>query len=105
MPRGRPAHSEIRQRLVEILSHRGRDYGYNIYKLYCKIFPPVSMRVVYYHLNKGVELGVFRAERVKSEGERFSWGDSAIKVYYTLGASAMPLGMQEVQGFFSQKSA
>jgi hypothetical protein len=83
--RGRPPNSVIRDRLAQLLSEVKRDYGYNIYRLYCRKYPKVSMRVVYYHLSKGVELGLFRMERVETEGE-YSWGGVAEKVFYSLEA-------------------
>ena len=100
--RGRPPNSEIRDRIVEILANLKRDYGYNIYKLYCRLFPKVSMRIIYYHLNKGTELGIFNMEHVTSTGE-YSWGKTAEKVYYSLGSNAMPLGNQIVAEHFSKK--
>ncbi len=105
MPRGRPPNSEIRQRLVEILAKLGKDYGYNIYKLYTQIFPKVSMRVIYYHLNKGVELGIFKAEKVLVNDTHYSWGETAERVYYSLGKDAMPLGDSTVDSFFESKNS
>jgi hypothetical protein len=103
MPRGRPPNSEIRQRIVEILAHMEKDYGYNIFKLYSRIFPKVSMRLVYYHLNKGVELGIFRMERVENVEGDYSWGKTALKVFYSLGSNAMAMGSPEVDNFFGSK--
>jgi len=48
--RGRPVKSEIRQNIVEILFYLKRAYGYDIYKVYIKIFPKVTLRSIYYHL-------------------------------------------------------
>ena len=56
MARGRPIGSDIRQRIIEILYFMKEGYGYDIYKIYSKIFPQVTMRSIYYHLNKGVNL-------------------------------------------------
>ncbi len=103
MGRGRPPNSEIRQRIVEILHYLQKEYGYNIYKIYSQIFPKVSMRVVYYHLNKGCELGIFEMEKVIIEGN-YSWGNTAEKVFYTLGAKAMVVGVPEVTSFFEKKA-
>jgi len=102
MPRGRPPDSQIRQRIVELLHHVGKDYGYNVYKLYCQIFPKVSMRVVYYHLNKGSELGIFEREKAEAVEGDYSWGNTALKVFYSLGPNAMPFGISEVEDFFSK---
>jgi len=100
MPRGRPLGSDVRQRIIEIVKHLGKDYGYNIFKVYSKIFPEVSMRLVYYHLNKGVELGVFNSERIQSVQGNYSWGDTAQKVFYSLGENAFSSGDAHVEEFF-----
>ena len=103
MTAGRPPNSQIRQNIVEILHYLGQGYGYNIYKIYCQIFPEVSMRVVYYHLNKGNELGIFEMERVKGIEGNYSWGSTAEKVFYSLGKMAMPLGLSNVEEYFSKR--
>ena len=102
MSRGRPPSSDIRQRLVEILSFLGKDYGYNIYKVYCRIFPKISMRLLYYHLNKGAELGEFEMERVAGVEGNYSWGSTAEKVFYSLGPNAMPIGDERVKAYFTK---
>ena len=65
--RGRPEGSEIRQNIVEILFYMRSAYGYEIYKAYAAIFPMATMRSIYYHLNKGVEIGEFKVERIEEE--------------------------------------
>ena len=50
--KGRPVESAIRQRIIEILYFLKEGYGYDIYKIYRDIFPHVTMRSIYYHLNK-----------------------------------------------------
>lgn len=84
MARGRPPSSIIRDRIGIILSKIKKGYGYEIYKEYIKAYPKVTMRVVYYHLTKGVELGIFKISEVRMEKGDYSWGGEAKKIYYSL---------------------
>ncbi|MBN2459130.1 hypothetical protein JXB28_02505 [Candidatus Woesearchaeota archaeon] len=102
--RGRPVGSSIRQNLIEILYHRGKAYGYDLYRDYCAIFPKVTLRVIYYHLKKGVALGEFILETVKLEKGNYSWGDAAEKKYYKLGTGVKPRLDKRVRDYFSKKS-
>jgi hypothetical protein len=90
MPRGRPVKSEIRQNLVDILHHKKKGYGYELYRAYVKVFPRCTLEVIYYHLKKGVTLGEFAVERVQQEKGDFSWGPVVEKTYYILGQNAKP---------------
>ena len=90
MPRGRPVKSQIRQNIIELLFYIGEGYGYDIYRFYKKLFPRVTMRSTYYHLNKGIELGEFKVNRVQKEQGSYSWGGEAEKTYYSLGSNAKP---------------
>ena len=103
MGRGRPVKSRIRQNIIEILYFMKKDYGYDIYKTYREIFPKVTMRVIYYHLKKGVETGEFKVEAIKSEKGEYSWGPSAEKIYYVLGKNARPLISKRVEDYFRKK--
>jgi len=94
--RGRPPNSAIRQNITEILSVIGKGYGYDIYKTYVSIYPKVTMRSIYYHLRKGLELGEYEIEKVKKEKGDYSWGELAEKVYYKLGENARPRGDKRV---------
>lgn len=67
-----------------------KGYGYELYKAYIKVFPAVSMRTIYYHLHKGTEFGLFKVKNVQVEPGNYSWGPDAEKVYYIIGAKAMP---------------
>jgi len=98
--RGRPVKSKIRQNIVEILYFMKKGYGYDIYKAYRDIFPAVSMRVIYYHLKKGVETGEFIVDGVRSEKGEYSWGGQAEKIYYALGKDAHPQGDKRVEKYF-----
>ena len=42
-----------------------KGYGYDLYKTYLKVFGRVSLRSIYYHLNKGKELGEFMVSEIK----------------------------------------
>lgn len=104
MPRGRPLKSAIRQNVVEILSALGRPcYGYELYRMYRRIFPRATLRVLYYHLRKGVATGEFTVARVEEAKGKYSWGSSAEKVYYTLGPMAQPKGDSRIQEFLAQE--
>lgn len=87
---GRPVYSPIRQNIVDILAYVGEGYAYSIYKVYREIFPPVTMRSIYYHLKKGVVLGEFKVTRVLKEKGDYSWGGEAEKIYYALSQAASP---------------
>jgi hypothetical protein len=101
--RGRPIGSSIRQNLIEILYLKEKAYGYDLYKDYCAIFPKVTLRVIYYHLMKGVALGEFELEHVKVEKGNYSWGGEAEKKYYRLGKKANPKMEKRVKAYFEKK--
>lgn len=103
--RGRPVGSSIRQNVVDILYYMNEGYGYDICKAYLDIFPKVTMRVIYYHLNKGVQTGEFKVSKVKSEKGEYSWGPEAQKTYYKLGPNAGPRGLPKVEKYFATKKA
>jgi len=90
--RGRPAFSPIRNNLVELLFFVGTGYGYELYKKYVQIFHNTTMRSIYYHLNKGVELGVFKVDKVEIIKGDYSWGEGVRRVVFTLGENAKPKG-------------
>ena len=81
---GRKPHSLIRERIAAILEELGNAYGYEVYKEYIKRYDKPTMRVIYYHLNKGVDLGLFTVKDVRVEQGNYSWGKEAKKVYYSL---------------------
>jgi hypothetical protein len=103
MARGRPVGSAIRQNIIEILHFMGKGYGYDIYKAYRDLFSPVTMRSIYYHLNKGVDTGEFKIAEVKKEEGKYSWGSSVTKTYYSLGPKAKPAVKNEVKAYFDKK--
>jgi hypothetical protein len=101
--RGRPIGSNVRQNLIDILQFKGKAYGYDIYKDYCEIFPEITLRLIYYHLTKGVALGEFELESVRMEKGAYSWGGEAEKKYYKLGKKAMPRMDKRVKAYFENK--
>lgn len=103
MPRGRPVKSEIRQNIIEILYFIKQGYGYEIYKIYREVFPPVTLRSIYYHLRKGTKLEEFKVYKIKSEKGDYSWGPEAEKIYYALGANANPKADVRVKRFLEKK--
>ena len=104
MKRGRPVRSIIRQNVVEILSHLGKGYGYEISKIYNKVFPAVTQRSVYYHLKKGIETEEIAVHKVEQEQGNFSWGKTVEKTYYALGKNAQPTGNGRVKEFLESRS-
>ena len=104
MTRGRPVKSQIRQNIVEILYFLKEGYGYDLYRLYKEIFPAVSMRVIYYHLKKGTDLGEFKVNKIIKENGNFSWGSEAEKIYYSLGKEAQPVGNERVKEIIERKN-
>lgn len=103
MPRGRPNKSQIRQNIIEILYFKGKEYGYNIYKIYMEIFHPCTQKSIYYHLAKGVQTKEFKVSEIRTETGDFSWGSSVEKIYYELGPAANPKVLKEVKDYFDNK--
>ncbi len=101
--RGRPARSEIRQNIVDILYQSGPLYGYKIHRIYISIFPKITMRSVYYHLAKGQNTGEIEVDSVKKEKGEYSWGTEVEKTYYKLGRMAQPRENRRVKEFLSKK--
>ncbi len=97
MPRGRPTQSIIRQNIIEILFHLGKGYGYQISKIYNEAFPPVTQRVIYYHLRKGLQTREIVEHSVQRERGSFSWGSEVEKKIYALGEAARPAGSIKVK--------
>jgi hypothetical protein len=88
---GRKPKSQIRDEMVELLYFLKEAYGYDLYKKYCKVYDKkVSMRSIYYHLNKGVELGIFNLKEIRDVKGDFSWGSGAKQVIFQLGINATP---------------
>ena len=103
MPRGRQPKSQIRQNIIEMLFFLKEAYGYDIYRQYITIFPKVTIRSIYYHLRKGVDLGEIKINKIeKSQGE-YSWGSEAEKIYYGLDDNAKPTGNLQIKKVLDRK--
>jgi hypothetical protein len=89
---GRPIGSDVRQNMIEILFKHKELHGYELYKIYCDLFPKVSQRLIYYHLKRGVSLNEFRVVRVHKKEGNYSWGGSVENIIYSIGLSAKPIG-------------
>lgn len=103
MPRGRPVKSAIRQRIVEILAVVNKAHGYEVAKIYRELYPKATMRVIYYHLRKGAQIGEFTVESIVDEKGTYSWGSTAEKVYYTLGPQAQPKGDTKLKAYVEKR--
>jgi len=79
-------------------------YGYEIFKAYRDIFPRATMRSIYYHLKKGLDLKEFRVEKVEKHQGEYSWGGETQRTYYALGERARPSSDTKVQEYFKSKS-
>lgn len=100
---GRPTSSQVRQNIIEILYHLKTGYGYDISRIHNAVFPTVSMRNIYYHLKKGVDLGEIKVHKIKSEEGDFSWGGTVEKTYYALGENANPKGISKIKSYLTRR--
>lgn len=73
------------QQIVDTLC---ASYGYEIYRVYNEFFEPISLRSMYYHLKRGVQLDEFKEVAVKETKGSYTWGDISIRKYYILGTAA-----------------
>ena len=101
---GRPISSQIRQNMIEILNYMKQGYGYEIFKAYADIFPRATMRSIYYHLKKGLEIKEFKIAKVEKEKGNYSWGSETERTYYSLGERARPLGDKKAEEYFKNKA-
>ncbi len=102
MPRGRPTRSQVRQNIVNILAVVGKAYGYQIHKIYQRLFPSCTREVVYYNLKKGVLLGEFVVDEIRQERGEYSWGSTVEKTYYKLGPNAKPKADERLKDFMEK---
>lgn len=101
MGAGRPLGSKVRDNISEILYYMRKAYGYEIHKVYVELFPKVTQRLIYYHLKKGVDTGEFIVKKIETEKGDYSWGESAEKVYYSLG-KGVPKLTNKVKRYFEK---
>ena len=102
--RGRPIKSQIRQNIIELLFYMKKAYTNDVYKKYIAIFPKVTMRVIYYHMKKGVTLNEIKVAEIKKEKGNFSWGSEVEKTYYSLGPNSKPVGDLRVNEYFDKSA-
>ncbi|MFC1454839.1 hypothetical protein ACFLQI_01990 [Candidatus Undinarchaeota archaeon] len=88
MSRGRPLKSQVRNKIERILDCCGVAYGYEIYKIYKKAYAPTTLRNIYYHLNKGVEEGIFIPVGSEKVSGDYTWGPAVERKNYSLGHNA-----------------
>lgn len=103
MARGRPIGSSVRQNMIEILYFLSSAHGYHIFKVYKEIYPKITLRAIYYHLKKGLELKEFEIANIQREDGDYSWGTEAEKIYYKLGSRANPKMDQRVKILLDSK--
>ena len=102
MVKGRPIKSQIRQNIVEILHYLGEGYGYQVAKMYNEIFPQVTQRSIYYHLQKGILTKEIEVYKIEEEEGNYSWGSKVEKKYYSLGKNAEAKGEKRVKEYLIQ---
>lgn len=101
--RGRPTFSKVRQNIVEILNLIGRGYGYQIYTIHREFYQPTTLRLIYYHLKKGVALGELEVEKIEKVKGEYSWGGETEKIFYKLGKAAKPQIDEKLKKFLEKK--
>jgi hypothetical protein len=89
--RGRPIGSKVRQNIVEILYFFKKLHGYELYKTYLDLYPKVTMRLIYYHMKKGISTGEFKIDKVERKSGKYSWGSDVENIIYALGPAAKPI--------------
>jgi len=100
----RPFKSQIRQNIIEILNYLGSSYGYAIYKIYKAVYPKATLRVIYYHLKRGTDIGEFKLDKIEKTKGDFSWGGEGEKRIYALGPKAKPKGDERVKEHLARKN-
>ncbi len=99
---GRPIGSKVRQNIVEILYFYKHLHGYDLYKIYKELYKPVTMRLIYYHMKKGLDTGEFRIYKVDKKVGTYSWGGTSENILYELGPKANPMIEPHVKIFWEK---
>lgn len=102
--KGRPTKSLVRENIIDILFQLKNATGYTISKVYNSVFPKVTVRLIYYHLKKGVSLGIFKISEIKKEEGDFSWGHNVEKIYYELTDLSNPRINSEIKKFIESNN-
>lgn len=69
---------------ISKLLEGGPLHGYAVYKKYLETFGEISMRLIYYHLNRGLETNLFEISEVEQTKGNYSWGNQSMRKYYKL---------------------
>jgi len=88
---GRPIGSKVRQNIVEIIYFYKQLHGYDLSKIYMELYHPVTMRLIYYHLKKGLDTGEFKIYKINKTTGKYSWGTTSENIQYELGPKANPM--------------
>lgn len=81
---GRPVGSDVRTNIITLLSKEGPMHGYSLYQEYIKYYPNVSMRLIYYHLKKGVSMGELKIHKIEKKKGEYSWGGEVEHILYVV---------------------
>lgn len=81
---GRPIGSNVRTNIINLLSKEGPMHGYELYQKYLTYYSQVSMRLIYYHLKKGVSLGELKIHKIEKKKGEFSWGSEVQHITYAV---------------------
>ena len=85
MKRGRPWRSDVRKKIGRVLAGCGVGHGYKVFKIYRAAYGKTTLRNVYYHLQKGVELDEFLEVGVELKNGNYTWGKNAQRKLYING--------------------
>ena len=99
---GRPIGSKVRQNMVEILYFYKQLHGYDLFKIYTELYRPVTMRLIYYHLKKGLDTGEFKLYKVDTKTGKYSWGTTSENILYELGSTANPMVEPHVKSYWEK---
>jgi hypothetical protein len=102
---GRPIGSKVRQNIVEILYFYKHLHGYDLYKIYKELYKPVTMRLIYYHMKKGLDTGEFRVYKIDKKVGTYSWGGTSENILYELGIKANPMIEPHVKIFWEKNKS
>lgn len=75
--------NKVRLGIIDLIEKHGEMYGYQLHKIYEKEIGPISLRLLYYHLAKGIKEGLFEVT-VREEEKGCSWGGKVERKYYSL---------------------
>lgn len=81
---GRPIGSNVRNNILSLLSIEGPMHGYGLYQRYVVKYPQVSMRLIYYHLKKGVSIGEIKIHKIEKKKGEYSWGNEVQNIVYAV---------------------